>query len=119
MAFPVVAMPVNCPANGRISFYGPLEDHEVLTSVARHLRILADPWASSLKTTLRIAGGVCVCVCSVCALYTVDVCLSIRMELGNLSKSQANPNNFQLQLDELNFYESDASMFVFTSVCLL
>lgn len=89
----------------------------MLTSVARHLRILADPWASSLKTTLRIAGGVCV-VC-VCALYTVDVCLSIRMELGNLSKSQANPNNFQLQLDELNFYESDASMFVFTSVCLL
>jgi len=41
------------------------------------------------------------------------------MEMANLSKSKANPNNFPLQLDELNFYESDGSMFVFTSVCLL
>jgi len=41
------------------------------------------------------------------------------MEMANLSKSKANPNNFPLQLDELNFYESDGSVFVFTSVCLL
>jgi len=52
---PVVAMPVNCPASGRFGFYGPPEDREVLISGARHLRILADPEGSSLKTTFRIA----------------------------------------------------------------